>query len=76
MRGRHEEQEVMLAHVDMEGQSTQGPSSSYHQDGGRRGAGTSLSRVRQDVLQGGPGLGATGAIAEGLPSDLPLLGAQ
>ena len=43
MRGRHEEQEVMLAYVTLEGRVLQGPSPTHHQGGGRRGAETSLT---------------------------------
>ena len=40
MRGRHEEQEVMLAYVNLEERVPKDHLSAGHQDGGRRGTGT------------------------------------
>ena len=63
MRGSGDPQEVMLAVVNLEERVPKGPSTTHHQGGGRRGTETPLTRVRPDVLQGGPGIGATGATA-------------
>ena len=76
MRGRREEQEVMLAFVDMEGRVPKDhPLRTI-----KAVADEALKRLSpefdRDVLQGGPGLGTTGAIAEGITAHLPLLGAQ
>ena len=63
MRGRHEEQEVMLAYVNLEERVPKDhPLRTI-----KAVADEALERlspeVRPDVLQGGPGIGATGAIA-------------
>ena len=76
MRGRHEEQEVMLAYVNLEERVPKDHPLRTIKTVADEGAETSLTRVRQDVLQGGAGLGATGAIAESVTAHLPLLGAQ
>ena len=63
MRGRHEEQEVMLAYVNLvERVPKDHPLRTIKTVADE--ALKRLTRVRPDVLQGGPGLGATGAIAE------------
>ena len=76
MRGRHEEQEVMLAFVDIEGRVPKDhPLRTI-----KTVADEALARLSPEFdrmySKVGAGLGATGATVEGVPAHLPLLGAQ